>query len=95
MAFQQDTSGQARPFLARPEGSGVQTRTALYEMVEATFVQPFTSLRKWGLACNILLASRVFFISGERSERERKICLDTGQLSMPRRNVITVFNSYR
>ena len=24
-----------------------------------------------------MLASRIFFISGERSERERKICLDT------------------
>ena len=53
------------------------SRLSCYNVVEATFVQPFTSLRKWGLACNILLASRIFFISGERSEREREICLDT------------------
>ena len=53
----------------------VAIATAFMKWWDATLVQPFSSLRKWGLACNILLASHIFFISGERSERERKICL--------------------
>ena len=64
-------------------------------MVAAGSIYPaLFFFEKVGLACTNL-TTQPFYFSGGKRERQKNISGHIGQLSMPQRNVITVFNSCR